>query len=74
MARTLAGCLSDMPHIVHYARDLELHQKTDIEWIEYLARTGDDWDGLIQFTSQMQAPYLIELSINLTSKFKPLPL
>jgi len=32
------------------------------------------WDGLIDFTSKITAPYLVEASINLSPKFKILPL
>lgn len=32
------------------------------------------WDGLLQFAESIQAPYLVELSINLSSKYKVLPL
>lgn len=118
MARTLAGYLSGLSVEVRHARDLGLHAKSDVEWIEHLASTGDDWlvvtgdgrirknkpereayhraglkgvvlapayqkspmgrscgmivarwDDLIDFTSRIRAPYLVELSINLGSKF-----
>jgi hypothetical protein len=120
MARTLAGYSQSE---VFHARDLKLHNKPDIEWIEHLSATGDDWmivtadgrirknkaereayrranlkgvvlapayqktemgrccgimvakwDDMIDFTSKISAPYLVELSINLTPKFKVLPL
>lgn len=32
------------------------------------------WDGLLDFTSKIAAPYLVELSINLSPKFRVLPL
>ena len=33
-----------------------------------------NWDNLLDFSAKLQAPYLIELSINLSSKYKVLPL
>ena len=32
------------------------------------------WDGLLGFVQHIQPPYLVELSINLSSKFRVLPL
>lgn len=123
MARTLAGYLSSDPITVSHARDLELHNKPDIEWIEYLGRSPEDWmvftgdgrirknraereafrranlrgvvlapayqktpmgrccgivvsnwDELLAFTSKIDAPYLVEISIRLSARFKVLPL
>lgn len=123
MARTLSGYLSNTKTEVFHARDLNLHNKPDTEWIRHLAATGSDWmivtndgrirknraereayrranlkgvllapayqktemgrccgmlvakwDGLIDFTSKIQAPYLVEASINLSPKYRILPL
>lgn len=43
LARTLDGFLQNQEHSAHHARDFGLHTKPDIEWMEYLAKTGDDW-------------------------------
>lgn len=32
------------------------------------------WDSLTDFTARIEAPYLVEVSINLTPKYKVLPL
>lgn len=123
MANTLRGYLAGTNHSVEHARDLGLHEKPDIEWIEHLSLSGDDWlvfsgdgrirrnraereafrraqlkgvvlapayqktpmgrccgiivarwDGLIDFTSRIQPPYLVELSINLKPTFSLLPI
>ena len=42
MARTLAGYLGDNSRVVH-ARDIELHDKPDIEWIRFLTQSNEDW-------------------------------
>lgn len=123
MASTLSGYLLRTPHEVYHARDLGLHKKPDVEWIEHLSATGEDWliisgdgrirknpaertayrraklkgvllapayqktpmgkccgnivarwDDVLDFTSKIAAPYLVELSINQSSKIKVLPL
>jgi len=123
MARTLAGFLEDTPHEVFHARDLGLANKPDIQWIEHLSSTGDDWivftgDGrirknpaereayrrarmkgvvlapayqktrmcrcsgiivakwedVLETTSKLEAPYLVEMAINLSPRMKVLPL
>lgn len=123
MARTLAGYLSNTAIEVYHARDLQLQNKPDVEWINYLAASGDEWliftgdgkirrnraereayrranlkgvvlaaayqktamgkccgmivanwDSLLEFSSRIQPPYLIEVSINLSGKYKVLPL
>jgi len=43
MASTLGGYLLRTPHEVYHARDLGLHKKPDVEWIEHLSATGEDW-------------------------------
>lgn len=122
MAQTLAGYLSKVTTVLH-ARELGLHTKTDIEWIqhlhdtreEWLVVTGDGrihrnraereafrraglrgvvlnpayqktpmgrccgmivfkWDELIAFTNKIDPPFLVEMSINLSSRFKILPI
>lgn len=42
MSNTLAGYLGAVNTVKH-ARDLNLHTKPDIEWIEYLHNTGKEW-------------------------------
>lgn len=42
MARTLAGYLTDETSVYH-ARDIGLHSKSDVEWIEYLHSTKEQW-------------------------------
>ena len=32
------------------------------------------WDSLLDFTSRIEAPYLVELSINFSSRYKVLPI
>jgi hypothetical protein len=121
MARTLAGYLDHTAHQVFHARDLGFNNKPDIEWIEHLSATGEDWliftsdgrirknaaereayrraklkgvvlappfeknqmgkccgiivakwDDMVDFTSKIAAPYLVEMSISLSPKMKVL--
>ena len=123
MARTLGGYLSGQAIEVFHARDLDLHDKPDVEWISHVASTADDWlvftgdgrirknraereayrrarlkgvvlapsyqktpmgkccgmvvinwDSLVDFTNKIVPPYLVELSMNQTKKYKLLPL
>ena len=43
MASTLNGFIQGDGHEAVHLRDLPLDHPTDVEWIEYLARTGDEW-------------------------------
>lgn len=123
MAKTLAGFLHNSDTEVLHARDLGLNKAKDVDWINHLNSTGDDWlvftgdarirrnpaereayrraklkgvvlaaayqktsmsrccgiivakwPELIDFTSRIEPPYLVELSINLSPKFKILPI
>lgn len=43
LARTLNGFLENRVGSAHHARDLGLHKAKDVEWMDYLAKTGDHW-------------------------------
>jgi hypothetical protein len=122
MSRTLAGYLESRSRVVH-ARDLQLDRVTDIDWINFLRDSGEEWtvvtgdtrirknraereafrrarlrgvvlspafqktemgrccgmlvarwDDLMTFTSSIQPPYLVEVALNLGSRYKVLPL
>ena len=42
MARTLAGYLGEDNKVIH-SRDVDLHRKSDVEWMAYLAGSGRKW-------------------------------
>jgi hypothetical protein len=122
MSRTLRGYLEGRNRVVH-ARDLKLDRVTDIDWINFLRDSGEEWivvtgytrirknraereafrrarlrgivlapafqktemgrccgmlvarwDDLMVFTSAIEPPYLVEVALNLSSRYKVLPL
>jgi hypothetical protein len=122
MASTLNGFIQSDGHEAVHIRDLPLEHPTDVEWIEYLSQTGDEWlvvtgdqrirrnraeaqafrrahlrgvilasayqktpmhrccavlvhqwPNLFETVQKFDPPFMLEMSINFSGRFKQLP-